>query len=45
MFKPSNYDSTRRYPIIEEIYPGPPSINVQKTFVAGARTSRTPSWA
>ena len=36
MFKPSNFDSTRRYPIIEEIYPGPQRINVQKTFVAGS---------
>ncbi|HPV77413.1 MAG TPA: prolyl oligopeptidase family serine peptidase [Gemmatimonadaceae bacterium] len=36
MFKPSNFDSTKRYPIIEEIYPGPQRINVQKTFVAGS---------
>jgi dipeptidyl aminopeptidase/acylaminoacyl peptidase len=36
LFKPSNFDSTRRYPVIEEIYPGPQRINVQKSFVAGS---------
>ncbi len=36
LFKPSNFDSTKRYPIIEEIYPGPQRINVQKSFTPGS---------
>jgi dipeptidyl aminopeptidase/acylaminoacyl peptidase len=36
LYKPTNFDSTRRYPIIEEIYPGPQRINVPKAFVAGS---------
>jgi dipeptidyl-peptidase 4 len=36
LFKPSHFDSTRRYPVIEEIYPGPQRINVQKAFTPGS---------
>ncbi|MDX2061132.1 MAG: DPP IV N-terminal domain-containing protein [Gemmatimonadales bacterium] len=35
LYFPSNFDSTRRYPIIEEIYPGPQRINVPKGFFVG----------
>ena len=36
LYKPSNFDSTKKYPIIEEIYPGPQRTNVPKGFVAGS---------
>jgi len=35
LFLPSNFDSTRRYPVVEEIYPGPQRTNVPRSFDAG----------
>lgn len=35
IFKPADFDSTRRYPVIEEIYPGPQTSKVAKSFEAG----------
>jgi len=35
IFKPADFDSTRKYPIIEEIYPGPQTSRVPKAFEAG----------
>jgi dipeptidyl-peptidase-4 len=35
IFKPVDFDSTRRYPVIEEIYPGPQAPKVPKAFEAG----------
>lgn len=35
LYKPADFDSTKRYPVIEEIYPGPQTIEVPKAFVAG----------
>jgi dipeptidyl aminopeptidase/acylaminoacyl peptidase len=32
---PSTFDSTIRYPVVEEIYPGPQNIHVPKAFQAG----------
>ncbi len=32
MYKPSNFDSTKTYPIIDHIYPGPQIITVPKDF-------------
>ncbi len=36
LYKPSDFDSTKRYPIIEEIYPGPQRTNVPHGFIAGS---------
>src|SRR5437667_11147826 len=33
MFKPSNFDSTRKYPVIDHIYPGPQVSSVPYFFV------------
>jgi dipeptidyl aminopeptidase/acylaminoacyl peptidase len=33
--RPSSFDSTRKYPVLEEIYPGPQVNKVPKGFVAG----------
>lgn len=35
IIKPADFDSTKRYPLIEEIYPGPQAIQVQKSFTPG----------
>ncbi len=35
IFKPADFDSTRKYPVIEEIYPGPQTTKVAKAFEAG----------
>lgn len=32
LLKPANFDPTKRYPVIEEIYPGPQSFSVPKSF-------------
>jgi len=36
IFRPTSFDSTRRYPVVEEIYPGPQANKVPKAFVAGS---------
>ncbi len=36
LIKPSGFDSTKRYPVIEEIYPGPQAGKVPKGFEAGS---------
>ena len=33
MYKPSNFDSTKKYPIIDQIYPGPQTVSVPQFFV------------
>ncbi len=41
MYKPFDFDSTRRYPIIEYVYPGPQTEAVNKAFGRGMdRTDR-----
>jgi dipeptidyl aminopeptidase/acylaminoacyl peptidase len=35
MYKPFNFDSTKRYPIIEYVYPGPQTESVNKAFSRG----------
>ncbi|MEO7965822.1 MAG: DPP IV N-terminal domain-containing protein [Gemmatimonadaceae bacterium] len=35
IIKPAGFDSTKRYPLIEEIYPGPQAIEVAKSFTPG----------
>jgi dipeptidyl-peptidase-4 len=35
MWKPFDFDSTRRYPIIANVYPGPQTESVNSTFQAG----------
>ncbi len=35
LLRPSNFDSTHSYPVVEEIYPGPQAIKVPRAFVAG----------
>ena len=35
LFRPSRFDSTRVYPVVEEIYPGPQAIRVARAFQAG----------
>ena len=38
MFKPTNLDPTKKYPIINHIYPGPQTGSVgSRSFIAGAR--------
>ncbi|SHO62965.1 S9 family peptidase [Algoriphagus zhangzhouensis] len=39
MYKPFDFDSTRKYPIIEYVYPGPQTEAVNKAF--GSRLDRT----
>ncbi|MEO7218522.1 MAG: DPP IV N-terminal domain-containing protein [Gemmatimonadaceae bacterium] len=39
IWRPSNFDSTRKYPVIEQIYTGPHGFHTPKSFQAGA--SRT----
>ncbi len=41
MYKPFNFDSTRKYPVVEYVYPGPQTEAVNKAFVrVGDRTDR-----
>lgn len=41
MYKPYDFDSTKKYPIIEYVYPGPQTEAVNKSFSRGAdRTDR-----
>ncbi len=35
IFTPADFDSSRRYPVVEEIYPGPQANQVLKRFEAG----------
>ena len=35
MYKPYDFDSTKRYPIIEYVYPGPQTESVNKSFSKG----------
>lgn len=35
MYKPYDFDSTKKYPIIEYVYPGPQTESVNKTFSKG----------
>lgn len=35
MYKPFNFDSTKKYPIIEYVYPGPQTESVNKAFSRG----------
>jgi len=35
ILRPSRFDSTRKSPVIEEIYPGPQTHKVPKAFIAG----------
>ncbi|MDB4890898.1 MAG: putative dipeptidyl peptidase [Gemmatimonadetes bacterium] len=35
MWKPFDFDSTRKYPIVANVYPGPQTESVNTTFVAG----------
>ena len=32
IYRPSNFDPTKRYPVIEDIYPGPQNIKAPKSF-------------
>ncbi|MEO7310157.1 MAG: DPP IV N-terminal domain-containing protein [Chitinophagaceae bacterium] len=41
MYKPFNFDSTKKYPVVEYVYPGPQTEAVKKAFVrVGDRTDR-----
>ncbi|MBL7739326.1 MAG: DPP IV N-terminal domain-containing protein [Chitinophagaceae bacterium] len=41
LYKPYNFDSTKKYPVVEYVYPGPQTEAVNKNFsVPGARTDR-----
>jgi dipeptidyl aminopeptidase/acylaminoacyl peptidase len=35
MWKPFDFDSTRKYPIVANVYPGPQTESVNTTFIAG----------
>ena len=35
MYKPFDFDSTKKYPIIEYVYPGPQTEAVNKAFTKG----------
>ncbi len=37
MYKPSNFDSTRKYPVIDQIYPGPQTTSLPSSFVPTQR--------
>ncbi len=43
IFRPTNFDSTRRYPVLDAIYPGPQINRVPKTF-PGVGTFDTWFW-
>lgn len=41
MYKPFNFDSTKKYPVVEYVYPGPQTEAVNKAFsIPNARTDR-----
>ena len=40
MYKPYDFDPTKKYPIIAYVYPGPQTESVSKTFSAGGTTER-----
>ncbi len=41
IYKPFNFDSTKKYPVVEYVYPGPQTEAVNKAFVrVGDRTDR-----
>ncbi len=40
MYKPFDFDSTKKYPLIEYVYPGPQTEQVDKSFVANYRWTR-----
>jgi dipeptidyl aminopeptidase/acylaminoacyl peptidase len=41
LYKPYNFDSTKKYPVVEYVYPGPQTEAVNKNFsVPAARTDR-----
>lgn len=41
MYKPFNFDSTKKYPVVEYVYPGPQTEAVNKAFsMPNARTDR-----
>ncbi|MFN2439497.1 MAG: DPP IV N-terminal domain-containing protein, partial [Chitinophagaceae bacterium] len=35
MYKPFNFDSTKKYPVIQYVYPGPQTESVNKSFAKG----------
>ncbi len=37
MYTPSNFDSTRKYPVIDQIYPGPQTTSLPSSFVPTLR--------
>ncbi len=37
MYKPFNFDSTRKYPVISYVYPGPQTESVQYSFTVTRR--------
>ena len=37
MYKPSHFDSTKRYPIIDQVYPGPQTTSLPSSFVPTTR--------
>jgi len=36
LFRPSTFDPSRKYPVIDSIYPGPQSIQTRKDFTTGS---------
>ena len=40
IFRPSNYDPARRYPVLDGIYPGPQTIRTPKVFGGGEQGAR-----
>ena len=40
MYKPFDFDPTKKYPLIEYVYPGPQTEQVDKSFVADYRWTR-----
>ncbi len=40
IFRPTNYDPARRYPVLDSIYPGPQTIHTPKTFGGGESGGR-----
>ncbi|MBK8057490.1 MAG: hypothetical protein IPK33_06340 [Gemmatimonadetes bacterium] len=44
IWKPSNFDSTRSYPVIDHIYPGPLITPAPKEFFPNRLPSPTRSW-
>lgn len=39
IYRPTNFDPSRRYPVIDQIYPGPQTIRTRQTFIS-TRPSR-----